>query len=37
MSGLGGLNEAPDGAVIGLVQRQLPTIANTSDLISLFG
>ena len=27
MSGLGGLNKAPDGVVIGLVQLQLPTIA----------
>jgi len=32
MSGLGGLNKAPDGVVIGLVQLQLPTIANKSDL-----
>ena len=32
MSGLGGLNKAPDGVVIGLVQLQLPTIAGTSDL-----
>jgi len=30
MSGLGGLNKAPDGVVIGLVQ--LPTIASKSDL-----
>jgi len=32
MSGLGGLNKAPDGVVIGLVQLQLPTIAGKSDL-----
>jgi formamidase len=32
MSGLGGLNKAPDGVVIGLVQLQLPTIATKSDL-----
>ena len=32
MSGLGGLNKAPDGVVIGLVQLQLPTIASKSDL-----
>ena len=32
MSGLGGLNKAPDGVVIGLVQLQLPTMASTSDL-----
>jgi len=32
MSGLGGLNKAPDGVVIGLVQLQLPTIATPADL-----
>lgn len=32
MSGLGGLNKAPDGVVIGLVQLQLPTIATKNDL-----
>jgi len=32
MSGLGGLNKAPDGVVIGLVQLQLPTIATKADL-----
>src|SRR5579864_9644417 len=32
MSGLGGLNKAPDGVVIGLVQLQLPTIATKGDL-----
>ncbi len=32
MSGLGGLNKAPDGVVIGLVQLQLPTITTKSDL-----
>ena len=32
MSGLGGLNKTPDGVVIGLVQLQLPTIADKGDL-----
>ncbi|MGH6740345.1 MAG: nitrilase-related carbon-nitrogen hydrolase, partial [Bradyrhizobium sp.] len=32
MSGLGGLNKAPDGVVIGLVQLQLPIIAKNADL-----
>ena len=32
MSGLGGLNKAPDGVVIGLVQLQLPMITTKSDL-----
>ncbi len=32
MSGLGGLNKAPDGVVIGLVQLQLPVIAKKADL-----
>ena len=37
MSGLGGLNKAPDGVVIGLVQLQLPTIADKSDLAAQTG
>jgi formamidase len=32
MSGLGGLNKAPDGVVIGLVQLQLPVIAKRADV-----
>src|SRR6516165_6469574 len=32
MSGLGGLNKAPNGVVIGLVQLQLPVVATPSDL-----
>lgn len=32
MSGLGGLNKSPNGVVIGLVQLQLPVVANKGDL-----
>ena len=32
MSGLGGLNKAPDGVVIGLVQLQNPSVASKEDL-----
>lgn len=32
MSGLGGLNKSPDGVVIGVVQLQLPNVANKNDL-----
>src|SRR5262245_16777511 len=32
MSGLGGLNKAPDGVVIGLVQIQNPVVATPEDL-----
>src|SRR5437879_577218 len=32
MTGLGGLNKAPDGVVIGLVQLQLPVVATRADL-----
>lgn len=32
MSGLGGLNKAPEGVVIGLVQLQLPVVATPADL-----
>ena len=32
MSGLGGLNKAPNGVVIGLVQLQLPVVATPTDL-----
>jgi formamidase len=32
MSGLGGLNKAPDGVVIGLVQLQLPTVVYKKQL-----
>jgi formamidase len=32
MNGLGGLNRAPDGVVIGLVQSQLPVVATKADL-----
>src|SRR6266852_2090018 len=32
MSGLGGLNKAPNGVVIGLVQLQLPVVATPADL-----
>src|SRR6201993_1501525 len=32
MNGLGGLNKAPDGVVIGLVQLQLPVVATRADL-----
>lgn len=32
MNGLGGLNKAPDGVVIGLVQLQLPVVATPADL-----
>jgi formamidase len=32
MSGLGGLNKAPDGVVIGLVQLQNPVVATPDDL-----
>src|SRR6201982_1898085 len=32
MSGLGGLNRAPDGVVIGLVQIQTPVVATPEDL-----
>lgn len=32
MSGLGGLNKAPNGVVIGMVQSQLPTVVTPADL-----
>ncbi|MEM9370292.1 MAG: nitrilase-related carbon-nitrogen hydrolase, partial [Pseudomonadota bacterium] len=32
MNGLGGLNKAPNGVVIGLVQLQLPVVETPSDL-----
>jgi len=32
MSGLGGLNKAPNGVVLGLVQLQLPVVATPADL-----
>jgi formamidase len=32
MTGLGGLNRAPDGVVIGLVQLQLPVVVTREDL-----
>ena len=32
MSGLGGLNKAPDGVVIGLVQLQNPSVVTKEDL-----
>lgn len=32
MNGLGGLNKAPNGVVMGLVQLQLPVVATPSDL-----
>src|SRR5688500_9262966 len=32
MSGLGGLNKAPDGVVIGLVQLQNPVVVTAEDL-----
>ncbi|HEY5289106.1 MAG TPA: nitrilase-related carbon-nitrogen hydrolase, partial [Caulobacteraceae bacterium] len=32
MSGLGGLNKAPGGVVIGLVQLQLPTVTTPAEL-----
>jgi len=32
MSGLGGLNKAPNGVVIGLVQLQLPTVVTPTDV-----
>ena len=32
MSGLGGLNKSPNGVVIGLVQAQLPVVAEPADL-----
>src|SRR2546428_12508640 len=32
MTGLGGLNKAPDGVVIGLVQLQLPVVATRAEL-----
>src|ERR1700750_2746012 len=32
MSGLGGLNKAPDGVVIGLVQLQNPVVVTKDDL-----
>ena len=32
MNGLGGLNRAPDGVVLGLVQLQLPVVATSADL-----
>lgn len=32
MNGLGGLNKAPDGVVIGLVQLQLPVVVTQQDL-----
>src|SRR5712692_5143404 len=32
MNGLGGLNKAPNGVVIGLVQLQLPVVATPADL-----
>lgn len=32
MNGLGGLNKAPNGVVLGMVQLQLPTVVTTDDL-----
>jgi formamidase len=32
MSGLGGLNKSPNGIVLGLVQLQLPNVANCAEL-----
>ena len=32
MSGLGGLNKAPNGVVLGMVQAQLPTVVTPDDL-----
>ena len=32
MSGLGGLNKAPDGMVVGVVQMQLPNVVTKDDL-----
>jgi formamidase len=32
MNGLGGLNKAPNGVVLGLVQLQLPVVATPADL-----
>src|ERR1700734_1779465 len=32
MNGLGGLNKAPNGVVVGVVQLQLPVIATPADL-----
>lgn len=32
MSGLGGLNKAPNGLVLGLVQLQLPAVKTPDDL-----
>jgi formamidase len=32
MSGLGGLNKAPNGVVLGMVQLQLPNVATPADL-----
>ncbi|MBC8132594.1 MAG: formamidase, partial [Deltaproteobacteria bacterium] len=32
MSGLGGLNKSPQGVVLGMVQLQLPTVTNPSEL-----
>ena len=32
MNGLGGLNKTPNGVVLGLVQLQLPVVANKDDL-----
>ncbi|MEO0980056.1 MAG: nitrilase-related carbon-nitrogen hydrolase, partial [Pseudomonadota bacterium] len=34
MSGLGGLNKAPNGVVLGMVQLQLPTVVTEIDLAS---
>ena len=33
MSGLGGLNKAPDGVVIGLVQIQNPVVVTREDQV----
>ena len=33
MSGLGGLNKAPDGVVIGVVQLQNPWLVTQEDLV----
>ena len=32
MSGLGGLNRSPAGVVLGMVQLQLPTVTNPTEL-----
>ena len=37
MNGLGGLNKAPDGVVVGVVQLQLPTVVTKKDLADQTG